>query len=283
MEYWTEDGLSAIASGVGTPLYTDKITKAYSRMDYARVKVNPVPVAVYVQKHKSTIVDPRSREIEMAVPNADMEAEVAMSTTKSDNDYSGPGGRIWLAWNAVEVDVEILRVDIQKAYDSVNWDFILEALRIFNFPPRFIGWIEQCITTVTFSVSLNSSMHGFFQGSRGIRQGDPMSPYLLVIVMELWHVLLKTRVQNAATFQFHWKCKELGILNLCFADDVLIFCSGNTHSARIIKDTLAEFATMSGLHVNPNKSQIILSKAVQTERQAILDLLGFQEGSLPIK
>ncbi|KAL0439728.1 UNVERIFIED_CONTAM: hypothetical protein Slati_2455800 [Sesamum latifolium] len=110
-----------------------------------------------------------------------------------------------------------IKVDIQKAYDSVNWDFILEALRIFNFPPRFIGWIEQCITTVTFSVSLNGSMHG------------------------------------------------------------------NTHSAHFIKDTLAEFATMSGLHVNPNKSQIILSKAVQTGRQAILDLLGFQEGSLPIK
>ncbi|KAL0455462.1 UNVERIFIED_CONTAM: LINE-1 reverse transcriptase [Sesamum latifolium] len=172
-----------------------------------------------------------------------------------------------------------IKVDIQKAYDSVHWDFILEGLRIFNFPPRFIGWIEQCITTISFSVSLNESMHGFFQGSRAIRQGDPMSPYLFVIVMELWHVLLKIRVQNAATFQFHWKCKELGILNLCFADDVLIFCSGNVQSTSTIKDTLAEFAGMSGLQVNPSKSQIILSKAVQTERQAILDLMGFQESS----
>ncbi|KAL0439816.1 UNVERIFIED_CONTAM: hypothetical protein Slati_2464600 [Sesamum latifolium] len=65
-----------------------------------------------------------------------------------------------------------IKVDIQKAYDSVNWDFILESLKIFNFPSRFISWIEQCMTTATFSLSLNGSIHGFFKGSRGIRQGD---------------------------------------------------------------------------------------------------------------
>ncbi|KAL0455533.1 UNVERIFIED_CONTAM: hypothetical protein Slati_0892500 [Sesamum latifolium] len=75
----------------------------------------------------------------------------------------------------------------------------------------------------------------------------------------------------------------LGILNLCFADDVLIFCARTVNSIRTIKATLAEFAEMSGLHVNPSKSTIILSKAVQGERQAILELMGFQEGSLPIK
>ncbi|KAL0439857.1 UNVERIFIED_CONTAM: LINE-1 reverse transcriptase [Sesamum latifolium] len=176
-----------------------------------------------------------------------------------------------------------IKVDIQKAYDSVSWDFILESLRIFNFPTRFIGWIEQCITIASFSVSLNGSIHGFFQGARGIRQGDPMSPYLFVMVMELWHVLLQLQVQQAPNFQYHWKCQGLGILNLCFADDVLIFGSGNTHSVSIIKDSLAEFVAMSGLHVNPSKSQIILSKSVRSERQSILDLMGFQEGTLIIK
>ncbi|KAL0289202.1 UNVERIFIED_CONTAM: Retrovirus-related Pol polyprotein from type-2 retrotransposable element R2DM [Sesamum radiatum] len=176
-----------------------------------------------------------------------------------------------------------IKVDIQKAYDSVSWDFVLEGLRIFNFPSSFIGWIEQCITTVTYSVSLNGSIHGFFQGARGIRQGDPMSPYLFVIVMELWHVLLKLRVQNSDRFLYHWKCRELGILNLCFADDVLIFCSADTQSASIIKQSLAEFAILSGLQVNPHKSQVILSKSVQSERQAILDIMGYQAGMLPIK
>ncbi|KAL0292691.1 UNVERIFIED_CONTAM: Retrovirus-related Pol polyprotein from type-2 retrotransposable element R2DM [Sesamum radiatum] len=176
-----------------------------------------------------------------------------------------------------------IKVDIQKAYDSVHWDFVLESLRIFNFPSRFISWIEQCLTTPTLSISLNGSVHGFFKGARGLRQGDPMSPYLFVLVMEIWHVLLTIRTRNEGSFQHHWKCNELGIVNLSFADDILIFCAGNLESVRMIKHTLAEFAEMSGLHVNPNKSTIILSKAVRSERRAILDLMGFPEAVLPIK
>ncbi|KAL0292016.1 UNVERIFIED_CONTAM: hypothetical protein Sangu_3258200 [Sesamum angustifolium] len=91
------------------------------------------------------------------------------------------------------------------------------------------------------------------------------------------------RVQNAAHFQYHWKCKELGILNLCFADDVLLFCKAHIPSIQVLKDTLNEFAALSGLNVNPEKSQIILSRAVQQERQQIIDCLGFQEGFLPIR
>ncbi|KAL0293586.1 UNVERIFIED_CONTAM: hypothetical protein Sangu_3235000 [Sesamum angustifolium] len=176
-----------------------------------------------------------------------------------------------------------LKVDIQKAYDSVEWDFLLEVLRLFNFPPRFVGWIEQCVSTASFSVSINGAIYGFFKGGRGLRQGDPMSPYLFVLVMEIWNSLLRYRVQNAAHFQYHWKCKELGILNLCFADDVLLFCKAHIPSIQVLKDTLNEFAALSGLNVNPEKSQIILSRAVQQERQQIIDCLGFQEGFLPIR
>ncbi|KAL0293424.1 UNVERIFIED_CONTAM: putative ribonuclease H protein [Sesamum angustifolium] len=141
-----------------------------------------------------------------------------------------------------------LKLDIQKAYDSVEWDFLLAVLKLFNFPDQFIAIIEQCISTASFSVSLNGSIHGFFKGGRGLRQGDPMSPYLFVLVMEIWSSLLRHRIHNATHFQYHWKCKELGLVSR-----------------------------------NPAKSQIILSRAVQQQRQQILEHLGFQEGSLPIK
>ncbi|KAL0340220.1 UNVERIFIED_CONTAM: hypothetical protein Sradi_4538800 [Sesamum radiatum] len=143
--------------------------------------------------------------------------------------------------------------------------------------------LAQELLAASFSVSLNGSNHGFFKGGRGLRQGDPMSPYLFVLVMEIWNVLLRFRVQNSAEFQYHWKCKELGLINLCFADDVLLFCKAHLPSITIISDTLNEFAALSGLKVNPAKSQIIFSRAVQQERQQILEYLGFQEGALPIK
>ncbi|KAL0293113.1 UNVERIFIED_CONTAM: hypothetical protein Sangu_3245900 [Sesamum angustifolium] len=110
-----------------------------------------------------------------------------------------------------------------------------------------------------------------------------MSPYLFVLVMEIWNLLLRFRIKEAADFQYHWKCKDIGLINLCFADDVLLFCKAHLPSIMVITDTLNEFAALSGLKVNPAKSQIIFSRAVQQERQQILDYLGFQEGSLPVK
>ncbi|KAL0295524.1 UNVERIFIED_CONTAM: hypothetical protein Sangu_3196300, partial [Sesamum angustifolium] len=143
--------------------------------------------------------------------------------------------------------------------------------------------VGEFFRTASFSVSLNGSIHGFFKGGRGLRQGDPISPYLFVLVMEIGSALLRYRIHNAPNFQYHWKCKDLGIINLCFADDVLLFCKADIPSIKILTDTLSEFATFSGLKVNPAKSQIILSRAVQQQRQQLLDCVGFQEGSLPIK
>ncbi|KAL0284158.1 UNVERIFIED_CONTAM: hypothetical protein Sradi_7206800 [Sesamum radiatum] len=89
-----------------------------------------------------------------------------------------------------------IKLDIQKAYDSVEWDFMLEVLKLFHFPHHFIVLINQCVSTASFSVSLNGSIHGFFKGGRGLRQGDPMSPYLFVLVMEIWNLLLKFRLKK---------------------------------------------------------------------------------------
>ncbi|KAL0281741.1 UNVERIFIED_CONTAM: hypothetical protein Sradi_7291700 [Sesamum radiatum] len=101
--------------------------------------------------------------------------------------------------------------------------------------------------------------------------------------MELFHVLLHLRIHTAGDFQFHWKCADLRIVNLCFADDVLLFCAGDVPSVRRLKEVFEEFAALSGLQINPGKSTVILSRAVQQERQDILNTLGFQEGCLPIK
>ncbi|KAL0404673.1 UNVERIFIED_CONTAM: hypothetical protein Sradi_2108100 [Sesamum radiatum] len=62
-----------------------------------------------------------------------------------------------------------LKVDLRKAYDTVEWDFLLEVLRLFG-ASRFISWIDECVTTPSYSVCINGEAHGFFQGARGLRQ-----------------------------------------------------------------------------------------------------------------
>ena len=72
----------------------------------------------------------------------------------------------------------MIKLDLMKAYDTLDWGFLLCTLRAMQFSDQFVYWVERCVTTPWFSIALNGSLHGFFQGHRGLRQGDPLSPYL---------------------------------------------------------------------------------------------------------
>ena len=72
----------------------------------------------------------------------------------------------------------LCKFDVEKAYDKLNWKFLLMVLREMGFGRKWIGWIKWCISTASFSVIINSSPTGFFKSSRGLRQGDLLSPYL---------------------------------------------------------------------------------------------------------
>ena len=121
----------------------------------------------------------------------------------------------------------LCKLNIEKAYDHVSWKFLLVVLKKMGFEERWLKWIELCISTVKFSVLINSSPSGFFQSSRGLRQGDLLSSYLFVIVMEMFSCLLKRAISGG--FLSKWRMRGRsgeGILisHLLFADDTLVFC-----------------------------------------------------------
>nr|QCQ81929.1 hypothetical protein [Ammopiptanthus mongolicus] len=109
-----------------------------------------------------------------------------------------------------------------KAYDTVRWDFINNVLKIVGFPDTMVRWIMECVTTPRFSVNINGELNGYFPGTRGLRQGDAMSEYILFLVMEAFSGLLDSAITDGK-FQFHSICRKERISHLCFADDLLSF------------------------------------------------------------
>lgn len=161
-----------------------------------------------------------------------------------------------------------------KAYDTVDWGFLIEVLTTLNTPIHVINWIKACICSPKFSVSVNGGLEGYFQGKRGLRQGDPLSPYLFVIVMEVLSRLLSNATAHPS-FKFHARCQKLKLTHLCFADDLQLFNYGNADSTSIIKKVLNDFAGLSGLKANLNKSVIFFSGISNGVKESILHNMGF--------
>ena len=106
-----------------------------------------------------------------------------------------------------------VKIDVSKAFDSVQWSFLLSVLTALNFPERFIVWIKKCIEMASFSIQINGELAGYFNSKRGLRQGCSLSPYLFVICMQ---VLSKNLDKAAAEKRigFHPYCKELSLTHM---------------------------------------------------------------------
>nr|XP_043615878.1 uncharacterized protein LOC122587778 [Erigeron canadensis] len=141
----------------------------------------------------------------------------------------------------------------------------------------------MCVSSTSLSLSINGNLHGYFKGKRGLRQGDPMSLYLFTLVMEVHTRILNYSASLASNFRFHPKCEKQNIINLCFADDLFIFSHGDTRSAKIILDSINAFKDMSGLVPSMPKSNVFFCNVSDQIKQTILEIMPFEEGSLPVR
>ena len=120
----------------------------------------------------------------------------------------------------------VCKLDIEKAFDHVNWEALFYLLDWMGFGLKWRGWIKACVTFVRFSVLVNGSPEGFFGSSCGLRQGDPLSPFLFLLIMEVLSIILKKAEENNIIWGFHvGAMNSVGVwLSLwLFANDTIIF------------------------------------------------------------
>nr|XP_009800378.1 PREDICTED: uncharacterized protein LOC104246284 [Nicotiana sylvestris] len=149
----------------------------------------------------------------------------------------------------------MMKLNLQKAYDSIEWNFLEQVLNSLNIPERFIRWIMVCVRTVSYSILINGKPVEPFQARRGLRQGDPLAPYLFVLGMEYLTRIFKTLKYNP-DFNFHHRCDKLDIIQLGFAYCLLLFYRGDALSIQMVYNNFMEISKTSRLKANATKSSI---------------------------
>jgi hypothetical protein len=174
---------------------------------------------------------------------------------------------------------------LEKAYDNVNWEFLLYLLEKCSFRERWRGWIVHRISTVCFSININGSPLGFFSSSQDLRQGDSLSSLLFVLVMEAFSRMISATVDSGRLSEFSVGSNTqdaMMVSHLLFADDTLIFCDPIADQFRDLRCLLLCFEVVSGLRINLSKSEIVLVGEVG-DVEELASILGCGVASLPSK
>ena len=155
-----------------------------------------------------------------------------------------------------------VKVDLEKAYDRLGWDFIADTLKDVGIPGRLSSVIMKCLTGTTMQICWNGEVSEAFRPARGVRQGDPLSPYIFVLCMERLSHLITQEVRLG-----HWQAINLGkksppLSHLFFADDLVLFCKASVEQVLVIEKVLNYFCECSGQRLSKEKSVVFFSRNV---------------------
>jgi hypothetical protein len=162
----------------------------------------------------------------------------------------------------------ILKLDLKKAYDCTNWDFLRLILLQCGFGLPTTNWIMACVTSTTYAILINGEATNFFQSSRGLRQGCPLSPLLFILVMEGLNLSLKKAQADGALTGIKVS-RLIKVLHLLFVDDILIMSKASIAEWEKIQNILLVFCRASGLVINVQKF-VFLHFGVPLETLTIL-------------
>ena len=171
-----------------------------------------------------------------------------------------------------------LKLDRSKAYDCLEWVFLQRIMEKMGFHSTWIGWILECIKSVTYSVLVNGEPKGNIIPTRGIHQGDPLSPYLFLLCSKGLNRLLEHAVES----------KHIEGVSLCkngpkishpfFADDSLVFCRARVGDVEKNQEILGKYERASGQKINSDKTTLFFgNNASCATKEEIKNLLEVPE------
>ena len=140
----------------------------------------------------------------------------------------------------------VVKTDMSKAYDRIEWTFLEAVLRRLGFHERWISWIMVCVTSVSYSFLVNGALQGKVKPSRGIRQGDPLSPYLFILCTEVLSGLCSKAQASGSLPGIKVARNSPPINHLLFADDTMFFTRSDQASSSALTALLAKYERASG-------------------------------------
>ncbi|MDV3166697.1 MAG: reverse transcriptase family protein, partial ['Waltheria sp.' little leaf phytoplasma] len=156
-----------------------------------------------------------------------------------------------------------LKLDMSKAYDRVEWIYLEKVMEALGFATAFRKKVMACVTSVQYAVLLNGAPTSKFTPGRGLRQGDPLSPYLFILCVEGFAALLEKAKREGKLAGVAASEGAPRVSHLFFADDSLLFMQATKDDCLVVRDILKCYEMASGQSINLDKSAISYSMFVK--------------------
>ena len=176
----------------------------------------------------------------------------------------------------------LFKVDFEKAYDSIDFEYLDDVMKKMGFPTLWRKWINECIRTATASVLVNGSPTDEFSLGRELRQGDPLSSFLFLLAAEGFHVLMESLKVNDLFVGYKVGRRDVTVVShLQFVDDTLILGVKSWANIRSMRAILLLFEALSGLKVNFSKSHLVGVNVTSLWLSEAASMLSCRVGAIP--